>query len=155
MGKWQFNIFSSENEPCSFIKVQQMNTWPNTNAQICLFRCMKLFVWFMEKAFIKIREPGTLLMNIWHESLEVFSSLFFSGGRSEYKVLCLLGWTKARPWGNYSFVEDFLSRISVWIKTMLPSVVDAVSSVTTDSAVWKNESVFTETDLLQDLTQES
>lgn len=32
---------------------------------------------------------------------------------------------------------------------MLPSVVDAISSVTTDSTLWKNMVVFTETDMLQ------
>lgn len=35
------------------------------------------------------------------------------------------------------------------MQTLLPSVVDAISSVTTDSTLWKNKAVYIETDMLQ------
>lgn len=96
--------------------------------------------------------PRSLFMNVWHKSLEVFLSLFFRGSCSESKLLCFHGGTKARPWGNRSCVKDFISHTSVWkggMQTLLPSAVDAISSVTTDSTLWENKVVFNETDMLQ------
>lgn len=74
------------------------------------------------------------------------------GSCSEYKLLCFLSeGTKARASGNRSRVGDFISRTSVGkgggTQTMLPSEVDAISSVTTDSTLWKSRAVFTETDM--------
>lgn len=68
---------------------------------------------FVKQAFIKIcsaweRVLGQLTWKHW--GLPVF---VFQRCRSWSKLLCFLGRTKARPWGNRGCLKDFLSPVCV------------------------------------------
>lgn len=122
-----------------------------SHPEICLCRCVKLVTAceICKASVYQDLSPWEIVHECLTKSLEVFSSLLFSG-----ELLCFLEVGEVRPSGNHSCVEDLISHTSVWegvMQTMLPSVLDAISPMTSDSTPCRNTAVFTGIDMLQKL----